>query len=208
MRLLNWCVGLGLVMLLGSCGDRARSVPGSFRISLVHPRDQELGAGLVGTNGVDLGGFRRLEAHPRAAGGQGDRRYWVADRELLRAADVRRAEVYYQEPVVLSREQFEEAIRQHRERNPGETNLTYEEYSKTPQQRRASIYLTFTGEGKERFAEVTRTNIGRQLAIVVEDLVITAPIVRDEITAGTAQISGHFTESDAQAIVARIHGRP
>jgi hypothetical protein len=208
-RFLPLAVSLGLAALLGSCGDRLHAVPGSFRISLVHPRDGELESGLVGTNDVNLAGFHRLPAHPSSAAGPRGRQLWVADGELLRAADLRQAEILYQEPVQLSREQFEEAMRRHREANPADTNsTTYDDYARKPPQRRATIHLTFTSTGKERFAEVTRTNIGRQLAIVVGGHVITAPIIREEIAAGVAQISGHFTEAEARAILDRIHGKP
>jgi hypothetical protein len=197
-----------LAVVLCSCGDAGRPVPGSFRVSLVHPRNSELESGLIATNTVDLKGFRQLPTHPGSAGAQPDRRLWVADTELLHATDLRRTEILFQDPVQLTREQFDDAMRRHRETDPEGTNVTYEEYLKKPQQRRATIQLAFTDTGKERFAEVTRTNIGRQLAVVVGDRVVTAPIIREEIAAGVAQISGHFSEGDARAIVDRIYGKP
>jgi preprotein translocase subunit SecD len=67
------------------------------------------------------------------------------------------------------------------------------------------IALTFTGEGRERFAELTRQNIGRRLAIVIDGQLYSAPTVLMEITSGKASISGIFTEKEAAELVARIN---
>lgn len=52
-------------------------------------------------------------------------------------------------------------------------------------------------EGARRFGEMTSHNIGRQLAIVLDNKVITAPVIRGEITGGSGQISGNFTSAEA-----------
>ncbi len=52
-------------------------------------------------------------------------------------------------------------------------------------------------EGARRFGEMTRANIGRQLAIVLDDEVITAPVIRSVIAGGSGEISGTFTSAEA-----------
>ncbi|MBO6849305.1 MAG: protein translocase subunit SecD, partial [Marinobacter sp.] len=53
--------------------------------------------------------------------------------------------------------------------------------------------------GARQFAEMTRQNIGRPLAIVLDDKVITAPVIRSEI-GGSGEISGDFTSRDASEL--------
>ncbi len=52
-------------------------------------------------------------------------------------------------------------------------------------------------EGARLFGDMTRENIGRALAIVVDDRVITAPVIRSVIAAGSGEISGAFTSREA-----------
>lgn len=52
-------------------------------------------------------------------------------------------------------------------------------------------------EGARRFAEMTEENIGRALAIVLDDEVITAPVIRGVIPGGSGEISGAFTTAEA-----------
>ncbi|MDX2187876.1 MAG: protein translocase subunit SecD [Opitutaceae bacterium] len=71
---------------------------------------------------------------------------------------------------------------------------------------KAEIIMRFTKKGRERFAEVTRTiaetnqrtgRLGR-LAIVLDGRLYSAPTVREEINSETAQITGSFTDREAQ----------
>jgi SecD/SecF fusion protein len=52
--------------------------------------------------------------------------------------------------------------------------------------------------GAKKFAELTKNNIGRPLAIVLDNKVITAPVIRSAITGGRGEISGNFTASEAK----------
>ncbi len=54
------------------------------------------------------------------------------------------------------------------------------------------VNFTFDSIGTRRFSEVTRQNVGRPFAIVLDDRVITAPVIREPITGGRGQISGSF----------------
>jgi protein-export membrane protein SecD/preprotein translocase SecF subunit len=54
------------------------------------------------------------------------------------------------------------------------------------------VNFTFDSAGTRRFAEVTRQNVGKPFAIVLDERVITAPVIREPITGGRGQISGSF----------------
>jgi SecD/SecF fusion protein len=72
------------------------------------------------------------------------------------------------------------------------------------------VNFTFDSIGTRRFAEITRTNTGRPFAIVLDDKVITAPVIREPITGGRGQISGSFTVQSANdlAVLLRAGALP
>ena len=51
--------------------------------------------------------------------------------------------------------------------------------------------------GARAFGDVTQSNVGRQFAIVLDDVVISAPVINEPILGGTGQISGNFTVEEA-----------
>ncbi len=59
--------------------------------------------------------------------------------------------------------------------------------------------VTFTLDrvGAKRFGKATSTGIGKQLAIVLDGKIISAPVIRDTIASGSGQISGGFTFQSA-----------
>ena len=64
--------------------------------------------------------------------------------------------------------------------------------------------------GARKFAEVTQQNVGRPFAIVLDDEVISAPVIREPILGGSGQISGSFTVESANdlAILLRAGSLP
>lgn len=60
-----------------------------------------------------------------------------------------------------------------------------------------SISIQMNVEGSDTWAKVTRDNIGKSIAIVLNDKVYSAPIVQTEIIGGWAMIAGHFTKEEA-----------
>ena len=51
--------------------------------------------------------------------------------------------------------------------------------------------------GKRQFSDMTKRYIGRHLAIVLDNKVLTAPVIREPITGGRGEISGEFTAAEA-----------
>lgn len=64
----------------------------------------------------------------------------------------------------------------------------------------AVVGLEFNDEGGKKFADLTARNIGRQIAIVLDGDVLTAPVVQEAITGGRAQISGSRTMEEAERL--------
>ena len=62
------------------------------------------------------------------------------------------------------------------------------------------ISLTLDNEGAAEFANVTRTNVGRRLAILLDGEVLSAPNIKEAILGGSAQISGQFTLDEASLL--------
>ncbi|MCA1511951.1 preprotein translocase subunit SecD [Bradyrhizobium sp. NBAIM01] len=58
----------------------------------------------------------------------------------------------------------------------------------------------FNGRGTRRFAHITAENVGKPFAIVLDDKVISAPVIREPITGGSGQISGNFTLEEANSV--------
>jgi preprotein translocase subunit SecD len=67
------------------------------------------------------------------------------------------------------------------------------------------ITFDLTGEGAGVFSEVTTRLQGRQLAIVVDDQVISAPTVQNPITNGTGVITGSFSEQRAKDLATQLN---
>ena len=69
-----------------------------------------------------------------------------------------------------------------------------------PQNQQPIVSFRFNARGTRRFAHVTADNIGRPFAVVIDDRVISAPVIREPITGGSGQIAGNFTLEDANNI--------
>lgn len=62
------------------------------------------------------------------------------------------------------------------------------------------VALKFNEEGKQKFADATKNNIGKRILIVMDNDVISGPTVNSEITDGEAMITGGFTGDSAQEL--------
>jgi preprotein translocase subunit SecD len=72
------------------------------------------------------------------------------------------------------------------------------------------VSFRFDSAGARRFAAATAENVGRPFAIVLDNEVISAPVIREPITGGSGQISGSFTMQQANdlAILLRAGALP
>jgi len=65
---------------------------------------------------------------------------------------------------------------------------------------RPVAYFRFNARGTRRLAHVTAENVGKPFAIVLDEQVFSAPVIREPITGGSGQISGEFTTEEVNTI--------
>jgi len=78
--------------------------------------------------------------------------------------------------------------------------LTFDNTTHAPQ-----VSISFSDEGAKVFEEATGRNVGKPLAIFLDNNLIEAPIVQQKISGGQAVITGHFTLDDAKQLVERFN---
>ncbi len=62
------------------------------------------------------------------------------------------------------------------------------------------VSFRFNTSGSRKFAPATQENVGQPFAIVLDNEVISAPVIREPITGGSGQISGNFTVQSANEL--------
>lgn len=67
------------------------------------------------------------------------------------------------------------------------------------------VQLQFDSEGTKLFAEMTKKNLNKTLAIFLDGEPLSTPVVNQEITTGTAVISGQFTLPEAKELAKRLN---
>ena len=67
------------------------------------------------------------------------------------------------------------------------------------------IALNFNDEGADLFAQMTKENLGKTIAIYLDGEIISSPVVQSEITNGSAIITGQFTLEEAKTLVGRLN---
>ena len=70
--------------------------------------------------------------------------------------------------------------------------------------RQYAVSLTLTDKGKTKFADATAANVGKQIAIVYDNQILSAPNVDEAITGGQAQITGMSGVEEAQNLASYI----
>lgn len=67
------------------------------------------------------------------------------------------------------------------------------------------VALEFNAEGKALFADITKRNVGKPVGIYLDGAPLSIPVVQQEITGGTAVITGSFTVVEAKALAQRLN---
>lgn len=68
-----------------------------------------------------------------------------------------------------------------------------------------TVAIQFNDEGSRIFGELTEKNVGRILAIYIDQVPISTPVVQEKISGGRAQITGDFTVEEAQRLVRNLN---
>ncbi len=79
-------------------------------------------------------------------------------------------------------------------------SVTFETQDRSP-----AVAITFKDSGKTKFAKLTKENIGKPIAILLDGYPITMPTVQVEIIDGNAQITGNFTTDEAKALAVQLN---
>lgn len=89
-------------------------------------------------------------------------------------------------------------------------NLIDAQQSYDTQHNRAIVSFQFDAPGARKFADLTRENVGKPFAMVLDNKVISAPVINEEIPSGRGQISGNFTIQSANdlAVLMRAGALP
>lgn len=95
--------------------------------------------------------------------------------------------------------------------DPVKTDLSGSDLKQTsvvfnPNTGEPSVQLQFTQDGVEKFADITKRNVGKPVAIVLDNIVISYPSVREAILTGDAVIEGGFTLDQAKALATQLNG--
>ena len=72
------------------------------------------------------------------------------------------------------------------------------------QNNQAVVSITFNGSGGRAFGRVTQENVNKPFAIILDDLIISAPNINEPILGGQAQISGNFTVQTASELAVQL----
>jgi SecD/SecF fusion protein len=68
------------------------------------------------------------------------------------------------------------------------------------------VSFRFDSAGARKFADVTKANVGKPFAIVLDGKVISAPVIREPILGGSGVISGRFTTQEAKDLALLLRG--
>lgn len=93
--------------------------------------------------------------------------------------------------------------------NPQKTNLTGNDLQDVsvvfdPNTGKPQIQLQFTGDGGQKFADITKQNVGKRVAMVLDNTVIEAPVVQEPILNGSAVINGTYTADQAKQVSVQL----
>lgn len=67
------------------------------------------------------------------------------------------------------------------------------------------VGISFNQKGRELFAKITKENVGKVLAIILDGQPLSVPVIREEIKDGKAQVSGNFTPEEARTLVRNLN---
>jgi len=79
-------------------------------------------------------------------------------------------------------------------------NVTFETEDRSP-----AVSIEFKDAGKDKFANLTKEFLDKPLAIILDNQIISAPVVQTEITTGQAIITGKFTTKEAKFLATQLN---
>lgn len=120
----------------------------------------------------------------------------------VRGATYKVAGVYAQK---FTEADFQEPASQWKDTGLGGAQLVRSAVQFAPNTNAPTVGLDFSDEGTQLFAEITRRNLGKPIAIFLDGEIISQPTVNAEITTGEAIIEGSFTLAQARTLVRELN---
>lgn len=84
-------------------------------------------------------------------------------------------------------------------------DLKFAQVTFETEDRNPAVAITFKDSGREKFSTLTKENIGKPIAILLDDYPVTMPTVQVQITDGNAQITGNFSVDEAKALAVQLN---
>jgi SecD/SecF fusion protein len=111
--------------------------------------------------------------------------------------------LYTNKPVAANGQQFLRIVAVKKDRNgvvaaPISGEVVSDARQDFDQGGRPEVSMSMTPTGSRKWAKMTGANIGKQVAVVLDDVVYSDPVVQSEITGGNTSISGNFSIDEAQ----------
>lgn len=90
-------------------------------------------------------------------------------------------------------------------RNLVKADATFEGGTQSAVNTTPVVSIKFDNSGKERFRNLTKESVGKRIAIVLDDMIVSAPSVNEEIASGDAIITGSKDIKEAQQLAKRLN---
>lgn len=84
--------------------------------------------------------------------------------------------------------------------------ITDASFKKNDQAGGFMVEMKMNAEGADKWAKLTEANVGRSIAIVLDDVVYSSPNVQDKITGGISSITGNFDYEESKALSSVLKG--
>jgi len=68
-----------------------------------------------------------------------------------------------------------------------------------------AVSIEFSKEGGDKFALITEKNVGKRVAILLDNQIVSAPVVQEKIIGGSAQITGNFSVDEAKKLAIQLN---
>lgn len=69
---------------------------------------------------------------------------------------------------------------------------------------RSEVSITFTPDGKKKFADLTTAHVGKRFVIILDGKLHVAPVIAEPIRGGIIAIAGEWTTAEARKLVAKL----
>ena len=162
---------------------------------VTEPSIQSLKVGTERRIVIDLPGATKIDQALELIGKTAELSFWEDGKEKMATAEayllpLGLANIYQNKPLStkLTGKDLESA------------KVVYGSQDGTPQ-----VQLNFSSQGTKYFADITKRNVGKPVSIVLDNVVISAPVVQQEIPSGNAVISGSFTAEDAKSLAIQLN---